>query len=410
MACGSGQGVSDEHIALGLLGRGPVWADRPGGGRRLKSGQVSGAWEEADLMAVQSPDEERQWAAEKRDFVADWRDELAADRDAAGDARDVTADARESALDERERQLDARAAESRRPPDNAEAAAKRVDAGAARDQGRANCEELGAERHAAAGARDEATTRRLEATPTTRLALAFATIAEHLYAPDSYDGVLLRIAQTAVSTVAGCQMASVTLTEHGAFQTAATTDSVASAVDQAQYDAREGPSLDAVDAPFVYAQAFPDTRWPTLASRPAELGAQSAASYRLAAASVATAGVGGSLNTYGVEPDAFSDEAQEIGLILAAHASMAAGVVRERGALQDLAENLNMALLSRDVIGQAKGILMERLKIGPEDAFDILRRSSNRLNKKLHAVALSVAETGEFDTKAVPRVRSQSTA
>ena len=194
----------------------------------------------------------------------------------------------------------------------------------------------------------------------------------------------------------------------GSYQTAATTDSVASAVDQAQYDVREGPCLDAVEAPFVYAQAFPDTRWPTLASRPAELGAQSAASYRLAAASLSGAGVGGSLNTYGVEPDAFSDEAQEIGLILAAHASMAAGAVRERGALQDLAQNLDKALLSRDVIGQAKGILMERLKIGPEDAFDALRRSSNRLNQKLHAVALRVAETGEFDTRAVHPTGNQS--
>ena len=92
-----------------------------------------------------------------------------------------------------------------------------------------------------------------------------------------------------------------------------------------------------------------------------------------AAASVATAGTGGSLNTYGIEPDAFSDEAQQIGLILATHASMAAGAVRERDALQDVAQNLNKALLSRDVIGQAKGILMERLKISPEDAFDILR-------------------------------------
>ena len=60
-------------------------------------------------------------------------------------------------------------------------------------------------------ARDEATTRRLEATPTTRLASAFAAIAENLYAADSFDAVLLRIAETAVSTVAGCQMASVTL-------------------------------------------------------------------------------------------------------------------------------------------------------------------------------------------------------
>jgi hypothetical protein len=210
----------------------------------------------------------------------------------------------------------------------------------------------------------------LEATPTTKLASAFAGIAAYLYAADSFDDVLLRIAQTAVSTVAGCQMASITVSEHGAYRTAATTDAAASAGDQAPYDAGPGPCLDAVDTHLVYAQSFPDTRWPTLASRPADLGAQSAASYSLAGASLTTAGIGGSLNTYGIEPDAYSEEAQQIGLILAAHASTAAGAVRERGALQAAAQSLNEALRSRDVIGQAKGILMERLKMTPEDAFD----------------------------------------
>ena len=153
----------------------------------------------------------------------------------------------------------------------------------------------------------------------------------------------------------------------------------------------------------MYAQSFPDSRWPTLSSRPVDQGAQSAASYRLAAASGATAGTKGSLNTYGTEPDAFTDEAQQIGLILAAHASVAAGAVREREALQDLAQNLNKALLSRDVIGQAKGILMERLNLSPEEAFDILRRSSNRLNEKLHAVALRVAEPVESSKRPAAR-------
>ena len=348
-------------------------------------------------MTVDSPDEERQWAAERRDFVADRRDELAAERDEAADNRDRTADERESALDLRERALDARAAEFGLPPVSAEAAARRVEGQAAHEQARNAREELAVERDAAAGARGEATKRRVEATPTTRLAAAFAAIAENLYAADSFDAVLQRIVQTAVDTVAGCQMASVTLSEHGTYRTAAATDSAASAVDQAQYDAREGPCLDAVDAAVVYAQSFPDRRWPTLGSRPADLGAQSVASYRLAG--TPQTGTAGSLNTYGDEPDAFSDEAQEIGMILAAHASMAAGAVRERGDLRDLAENLNKALLSRDVIGQAKGILMERLKVTPEDAFDALRRSSQRLNEKLRDVAVTVAQTGTFDTR-----------
>jgi len=68
----------------------------------------------------------------------------------------------------------------------------------------------------------------------------------------------------------------------------------------------------------------------------------------------------------------------------------------ERSNLQSLGSDLQQILLSRDVIGQAKGILMERLKITPEDAFDLLRRSSQNLNVKLRDVARGLAETGEF--------------
>ena len=265
---------------------------------------------------------ERQWAAEKRDFVGDRRDGLADERDVAADLRDMTADAREQALDQRERELDARAAQFGQTRDRTEAAAQRVDARATRGQERQHRDGSEVERHEAARARDDATKRRLEAAPTTGLASAFALIAENLYAADSYNAVLQRIAETAVSTVAGCQMASVTMSKAGGYRTASTTNVAASAVDQAQYDAHEGPCVDAVETAVVYAKSFPDDRWPTLASRPADLGAGSAACYQLTNASDA-----GSPNTYGPKPEAFSDEAQQIGLILAAHASMAAKAV-----------------------------------------------------------------------------------
>lgn len=350
-------------------------------------------------MAMNAGDEERQWAAEKRDFVADRRDQLADERDTVADMREAMANAREAALDEREQRLDARVLEFGRPAATATATVERVDAHAGREEARQDREEARATRDAAAAARTEATKRRQEATSTTRLASAFAAIAGHLYAADSFDDVLLRVARTAVSTIAGCDMASVTLSEQGAYQTAATTASAASAVDQAQYDAKQGPCLDAVDDPMVYAPSFPDDRWPRLASRPSDLGAQSAVSYRLTAESLPS--TGGSLNTYGSEPDGFNDEAQHIGLILAAHAAIAAGAVHERSALQDLVTNLDRALLSRDVIGQAKGILMERFKITPEDAFDILRHSSQRLNEKLREVAVSLTETGKLNTPGI---------
>jgi hypothetical protein len=349
-------------------------------------------------MAAESVEDERQWAAEKRDFVADRRDELAAERDTVADVRDALADARQALLDERERQLDARAVELGSPGDTVESAASRLARRASRSQARRDREEVAASRDAAAVDRDEAAERRIAATPTTKLAAAFAEVAEHLYLADSFDEVLSRIVRAAVSTVAGCQMASITLREGGTFQTAATTASAASAVDQAQYEASEGPCLDAVDEAIVYARSFPDTRWPALASRPADFGAESAASYRLAAPRLWTDGAGGSLNTYGIEPDAFSEEAQNVGLILAAHAGLAAGAAHERRDLKDLVDGLNQALVSRDVIGQAKGILMERLKLTPEDAFDALRRASQRLNEKLRSVAVTVAQTGEFDS------------
>ena len=77
--------------------------------------------------------------------------------------------------------------------------------------------------------------------------------------------------------------------------------------------------------------------------------------------------------------------------------------MHQRGALEQIEHNLQIALASRDVIGQAKGILMERLKLPPEAAFDALRRSSQRLNEKLREVARRVAETGQFDRTDIPR-------
>jgi hypothetical protein len=352
---------------------------------------------EGELDSTGSGDEERAWAADKRDFVADRRDALADDRDRVAETRDRIVDAREAELDHWERHLDARAAQLGVPAEGPEASAPRAEARAGRLRARQNRDEARADRTVVAADRDESAKRRQAEAPPTRLAMVFADIAEQLYDADSYDDVLLRIAEAAVSTVAGCRMASVTVSEPSGYRTAASTDSAAAAVDQAQYLAEEGPCFDAVDVPMVYAQSFPDDRWPRLASRPTESGVKSALSFRLATASSGAVDPGGgSLNSYGVTPDAFNDTAQEIGLILAAHASVAARAVGERSSLQSSGRGLQQALLSREVIGQAKGILMERLQITPEDAFDLLRRSSQHLNVKLREVARGLVETGEF--------------
>ena len=353
-------------------------------------------------MAARSTDDERDWAADKREFVADRRDEIAAEREAISQAREVAAEGREAALDQWEQQLAGRAHELALParPDAVQVADDRAD----RSRDRRDRDEAAGDRETAGASRDEATKRRHADNPSLRLAAAFAAIAEHLYASDSYDQILQRIAEAAVLTVSGCDMASITVDDNGRYRTASTTDPDATSVDQAQYDANEGPCLDATTTPVVYAQSFPDRRWPILAARPTEFGVQSVLSYRLTGAARSTGDPGdGSLNSYGVVPDAFDDQAQEIGLILAAHATVAAGAVHERTALRRIEHHLQIALSSRDVIGQAKGILMERLKLPPEEAFDVLRRSSQRLNEKLRDVARRVAETGQFNPDDIAR-------
>jgi len=356
------------------------------------------------------PEEERKWSADKRDFVADWRDDLAQDRENGADSRDSIAndrerlaDNREAALNERERRLDERErgagvsieegdVERELERERAQGTASRKEAELSRDEARDS-------RGDALAARVEATGRRDAGITNTGLAIAFSEIARALYEAANFDDVLTRIVEAAVFTVLGCDLASITIRENGdLFRTVAATHSDATKSDEVQYDAREGPCVDAVDEALVHARAFPDERWPRLGMSPTDAGVNSVASFRLAATrSTQESPFAGSLNAYGGAPDAFDEEALDIGLILAAHASIAVKAVGERESLEMLGRQLHEALSSRDVIGQAKGILMERLHLTPEDAFDTLRRASQRLNVKLREVAERLSHTGVFE-------------
>ena len=354
--------------------------------------------------------EDRAWAGEKREFVADSRDEAADERDVVADerdivadardviagARDVVADAREAELAKAEEQLEVRVGQSRVVGRATAVEAEHSDDCAAREVADEERSDIDRAREEEKVARDAATLRREVEDRPTLLALAFANIAEGLYDAETYEEVLTRIAAAAVQTVAGAQSASVVLLEDGTYRTAGSTDQSATAVDQAQYDAEEGPTMDAFTMAIVDVPSFPDERWPLLGAHPGDHGVQSSLSYQFDTstrdhAEARTA----SLNVYGLTPAAFDEAAQEIGAILAAYASLAARAVGERTTLEALDRHLEQALLSRDVIGQAKGILMERLKTTPEDAFEILKRSSQRLNLKLREVARSLAETGQ---------------
>ena len=97
----------------------------------------------------------------------------------------------------------------------------------------------------------------------------------------------------------------------------------------------------------------------------------------------------GALTLYAAQPAAFSTHDERIIELFATLAALALAEAQRT-------EHLKAALFHRDVIGQAKGIIMERYKIKPDAAFSTLTRISQDRNIKLHEVARQVVETGEL--------------
>jgi len=96
----------------------------------------------------------------------------------------------------------------------------------------------------------------------------------------------------------------------------------------------------------------------------------------------------GALNIYSHHMGRLGDQGtRDHALLLATHASLAVANT-EAVRLAELREvQLRQALETRDIIGQAKGILMQRRGIDAEEAFDLLRRTSQDLNVKLSELA-----------------------
>ena len=98
----------------------------------------------------------------------------------------------------------------------------------------------------------------------------------------------------------------------------------------------------------------------------------------------------GTLSLYGESPGAFRENVEPVARVLATLSAIALADSRHR-------ERMDRALHNRDLIGQAKGILMARHGIGADAAFDMLRTHSQRTNNKLLAVVERVVETGALD-------------
>ncbi|EFL28276.1 antar domain protein [Streptomyces himastatinicus ATCC 53653] len=217
-----------------------------------------------------------------------------------------------------------------------------------------------------------------------------AVMARDLLAQDSVDGTLERITECAVEIVEGCDAAGILVLHGKRVETLAPTDGLVVRSDQLQERTGEGPCFDAAlrSEPVYRIKDFsePQERWPEFGSRAREMGVGSMMGFLLYTREEEL----GSLNLYSRSAGVFTKGSETAGWLLASHAAVAFSSART-------ADQLQQALSTRHTIGEAMGILMERLKISEDDAFSVLRRVSQERNIKLRDIARQVCESGGID-------------
>jgi hypothetical protein len=199
-------------------------------------------------------------------------------------------------------------------------------------------------------------------------------------AATDFGSALREINENTVASVPGAEYAGVTLVDaDGVVSSLAPTHVYPRRLDDVQREVSEGPCLSAAwNRQLIHIDDLAlETRWPRY--RDAALQrtpVRSIVSFQLFAEAKNMA----ALNLYAEQARAFDEESIELGMIFAAHTTVAWNAMRRQ-------EQFTSALASRDLIGQAKGILMERFNINAVAAFELLRHLSQERNVKLADVA-----------------------
>jgi transcriptional regulator with GAF, ATPase, and Fis domain len=212
----------------------------------------------------------------------------------------------------------------------------------------------------------------------------------------SMDSLLQTVADLTKSVMPGNPEASVLLLVKDRPTTVVSTGELATELDETQYEKGHGPCLHAARTGEL--TEIPDTRaedrWPDYTPRAVEHGNLSSLSIPLAIDPDEQ--VTGALNIYARRPEAFDEASRSVATRFGPYAAVATGNLYAYQSARDLAENLQTALDSRAAIDQAKGVLIERYKLTPDQAFQLLTRASMTTNRKLRDVADDLVRTGEL--------------
>ncbi|MFI9822559.1 GAF and ANTAR domain-containing protein [Streptomyces sp. NPDC052013] len=219
-----------------------------------------------------------------------------------------------------------------------------------------------------------------------------ASMARDLLAESTLDDTLKQITTSAVDLVEGCDAAGILVLQGRRVRSLAPTDPMVVDSDRLQERLQQGPCFD-VARPETEDRVFrivdftvKNDRWSDFVPAGRELGMGSMMGFLLYTREEEL----GALNMYSRKPGMFTEDSETAGWLLASHAAVAFATARTDAQLQE-------AIATRHLIGEAMGILMGRHHITEDQAFDILRIHSQRTNTKLRDVARRVCETGGPD-------------
>ncbi|MCV7177380.1 GAF and ANTAR domain-containing protein [Mycolicibacterium sphagni] len=220
------------------------------------------------------------------------------------------------------------------------------------------------------------------------LARTLGDLAVRMQAQKGTGETLHTIVEAAADIVPGARWVGISLIQGRKVLAKAPTDPIAAKLDELQNELGDGPCLTALrDHQTVHIEDMStEDRWPEFSRQAMAFGVHSMLSFQLFVESENL----GAMNLYGAEARCFSKESVEVGTVVAQHAAVAMFGAAAAGQFQS-------ALASRDVIGQAKGILMHRNNVSGGQAFAMLTRASADTNIKLVDVARWLVSEHESD-------------
>jgi GAF domain-containing protein len=222
---------------------------------------------------------------------------------------------------------------------------------------------------------------------------AFAELALITVNTNPPEQTLRRVAELAKCTLAGVEDVSLTVIDNGKPRSVVFTGPLAVDLDERQYELGFGPCLDAAKSgqTIVVDTSSVDSPYREFARTAARAGVRHVVSVGLP---LVQRSIGG-LNIYKTAEDGFSPTFLEHAEVFAGYAAVAVNNVASYAGAVNEAAHLRIAMQSRAVIEQAKGVLMAHDRCTADEAFAMLRRISQHRNVRLQQVAQNIVDSAQ---------------